>query len=620
MSSKPLLSPIQGHTVLPQAVKKPRLPFSRLRCVWHPRRSNNGEVCEPFAKLTVLVCKASGILQCDVVGIADPYVTLSLNNGKPEHWSLTKRRTLAPEWQEMFELDVYHPSSILTVDLYDKEFGGGNLAEFLGLDDRHAGWVDIRLGVLPMNEWVAGWFEIGHPKHHMDTLQSRIKHPVSARGETGGRIQLHLRLTVNSRFDEFFAWCLPQPTYGHDCSFELKDLIRSARRVTLAAEKWVDDVGNDFDWLLQYGIASWCVLVGLVWKPDLVLPALLIMLPMTLVYMTYKFRNRLEEEGLVQDKTRIIGALAEEGSDTRLADGTEAATCPRSRQAARAKAIHVTKKQVENAKNMEEFDAQLDRAMHILPKHIKKDMQKAAEGMDALVFFVQSAERMAAETSSYTVICLGILAVTIAASLALFWTWQPFLIQILVSVGISISLWPHTIPYRLCKAISSCVRPSCHRIPPSYAGRYPSRTEAAAVRSIITTQVKYLGVKDEGSWKEQDGCVLGHERSACVFGKPTWCDECGTLFSLLDPKGIVCKACYRTMCTPCAATENTGEQCPGPCHTHSPEMKTFLHATWCNDCGMFLWGTKHQGCQCTKCSWKACRQCASIKKRAPMDV
>lgn len=96
-----------------------------------------GEGVIDVAKLELVVKRAQDVPQMDEVGSSDPYCVLSLHGvnsgaGKDmgEPWKSKDFRTrvvthsLNPEWNQSFSFEVYDPTAVLHIDIFDEDFHG----------------------------------------------------------------------------------------------------------------------------------------------------------------------------------------------------------------------------------------------------------------------------------------------------------------------------------------------------------------------------------------------------------------------------------------------------------------------------------------------------------------
>lgn len=212
-----------------------------------------------------MVDQAVGLLSADVNGLSDPFTKVSLNDyviGSTR----SIRKTLAPKWRRAFHTDVFHPSSVLTVQVVDHDIGASK--------DDHIGFVDLRLDTLPTNSWIAGWFELRHPSEHVDSIKGRACSASTCRSsQVAGRIRLEFFLSSPEPFDELFAMCLPPPSFGHGFPrLSLNDIAFSIGRIS---ENWT---------LIYAGIRRclrfaernlsivFALSLFLIWNPRMVLP------------------------------------------------------------------------------------------------------------------------------------------------------------------------------------------------------------------------------------------------------------------------------------------------------------------------------------------------------------
>jgi hypothetical protein len=192
-------------------------PFSLRDCIWRPSQAVDPELCKPFATLQVTIERAFGLVAADVT-TSDPYCKLLVNGIETGFSTQEVRATLAPVWNQAFEIPIYHPQDIFTITVYDKDFGTslGEL-DVLGLDDDFLGWVDFPVVKLPHNKSVHGWFALSPEHHFSDSLAGRKRKAFVQNGhQSAGHLHLSMTLSILHPRDEAFALMLPVPHCGED--------------------------------------------------------------------------------------------------------------------------------------------------------------------------------------------------------------------------------------------------------------------------------------------------------------------------------------------------------------------------------------------------------------------
>ncbi|CAK0836460.1 unnamed protein product [Prorocentrum cordatum] len=262
MGSRPRSPDQEGR-----AARGGRSEFQRWRCLLNPTEAQNSSSVEPWAKLTVKVEEAVGLLSADTNGLSDPFVVLSMNGPAiPELRTHVISRTLAPKWREVFTLDVYYPLSTLTLQVMD--------ADALDSDDL-IGFLDLQLSRLSLSGSVEGWFELRHPEEFSDTLKARMR-VQELKSKDAGRI--HLKLTLHAEgggMDEFFAACMEWPCAGHGYEhYDLGKLFASLMRASSLLLKLLVPLLRVKSWAFRHSTLVALALILLIWEPVLVLPAL----------------------------------------------------------------------------------------------------------------------------------------------------------------------------------------------------------------------------------------------------------------------------------------------------------------------------------------------------------
>jgi len=676
-------------------------------------------MCQPFAQLFIVVDKAIGLKSADFNGLADPYVTLCLNGSEEiVQKSSTQRQTLAPAWNQLFEIDIHHPLSILTVTVFDEEYGDNDLAEVFGLEDVLAGWADIRVGALPLNEWTSGWFDLGDPTHYKDTLTGRLENPHPEVHAGVGRIHLKMILRTTHPRDELFAMCLPVPYTGHSCHLDLADLVHDTISLSKAMEKVNVDMVADIEWLLHHATPLYAVAILLIWQPATFLPALCILVPLMLIYISSHFganprevphglgggiRRATKEEDKKQpepegarsqpeDSSRInqfveyrrdgfqtpgrtsVFALQHQGSFSKLstlseisAEATvsdrsqsippqsqavtdlappasarsagppasarsagssnaqeaaqEALDSARRQSAALAeKAAEARQKAQEAIEKADETEQTLKKLVHFMPKHAAKQLRKAAADMENIVQFIEMVENLSEYRAGYGSKFLTNVALlcSIPVALLLYWfaDYQKLLLQITLTIVVSVNLWQFSFPGRMATGFYYYLLRH-FRIRPRSTHSKDDDHESVSVRVLARAHIKHLHIKAKGALADDHVDLNGHHFDLTTFKRSTWCDDCGHFLWGVKEQGFYCKVCERVVCKSCVHSENDEIECPGKCEKHDFQLTTFHHATWCGSCDALLWGVHDQGYRCKVCCRVACHNCG---KTDPMSL
>lgn len=672
MSKDPLLGDRKGSRRLSLSeiqAAETRLPFSRWRCLWDPYTAIDKDVCEPFARLSIILDKAVGLKSADWNGLADPYVTITLNGDEEKPLkSETKKGTLAPVWNEGFIVDIFHPVSIVTVTVWDEEYGDGDFADFLGLDDVLAGWVDLRIGAMPMNEWMSGWFDLGDPDHFKDTITGRMEEPPPEGHRSAGRIHLKMILGTTHPHDELFAMCLPLPETGHACHLDLADLVHDVVSLSKAMDKIQNDIWGDIEYCLHHATPIFCVCMMMIWMPSTAIPVLVILTPLALIYLSEEFSDNAKEvpHGLgggvrkdklenkaakeeaskdeVEDENRevkddwktksmnrdsstkclAVPAVNRQSSTASLTNKTMAksssTTSLKSNKSANSSGgggvralTDAEKKALEAKKQAEQTEATLKGLVHLLPKHAAKELRKTAADMESLVQFVEVVENLAALREGYGTTFLINIAVGGAVPIALLlWycaDYQKLILQLTFTVVVCVNLWQYSFPGRMATGFYYFFL-AHWRIRAKFRHDFDDDHETVEMRALAKVHVRHLGLTAKGKMHEDHIDLHGHAYDLKTFENATWCMDCGHMLWGLKEQGFQCKKCDHIVCHDCAHSDGDGTECPGQCKEHDFHVDTFHHPTWCSNCKEFLWGTKNQGSSCTVCNKIVCNSCA----------
>jgi len=208
-------TPVVGTTGKNVALAtSPAYPFSKWRCLWSPSKAIDPTISEPYAVLEVKIERGFGLVASDIT-TSDPYCKLELNGQLTGHVTETIRQTLAPYWEknQPFQVPIYHPLSIFSISVYDRDFGTalGDM-DLLGLDDDFIGFLDLHIAKLPHNKKLHGWFELESSESYADSVLAR-KYKDSKYG--CGSLLLELEMKVSTETSEVFALALPKPPEGH---------------------------------------------------------------------------------------------------------------------------------------------------------------------------------------------------------------------------------------------------------------------------------------------------------------------------------------------------------------------------------------------------------------------
>lgn len=194
----------------------------------------------PYATLTVKIIKARGLMAADYSffgsGKSDPYADILLNDVSQKQ---TKKisSNLSPTWNESCVIDIDRPGSVLQVFVLDHDLIG---------DDDLLGFVEMPVADLPLGSSVNGWFVLSKPESLGGTAPARLAKALvePPPEETHGAVHLELTLNITSGdlTDEFYAWCLPNPTFKDFPVPEPDTPVQPAGLKALDAQRLADTV------------------------------------------------------------------------------------------------------------------------------------------------------------------------------------------------------------------------------------------------------------------------------------------------------------------------------------------------------------------------------------------
>lgn len=186
-----------------KVVFKRRRPFRRLEALTRPWIAADPQKREPFAtlQLTVECAEVKG-------SFSALYVSIGLNNRRA-FLTTSSQDGNSPAWSETFSLDIYHPLSILSLQLR-----GRSKDPLESKQDVVIGFWDFKLSVLACSsKQVGNWFYLRSGKTFVDDLQTRMDQDIVEDELATDRIKVQLKLQCQPG-DRFFAMCLPSPYIG----------------------------------------------------------------------------------------------------------------------------------------------------------------------------------------------------------------------------------------------------------------------------------------------------------------------------------------------------------------------------------------------------------------------
>eukprot|EP00928_Gymnodinium_smaydae_P046815 TRINITY_DN31207_c0_g1_i1.p1 TRINITY_DN31207_c0_g1~~TRINITY_DN31207_c0_g1_i1.p1 ORF type:complete len:865 (-),score=95.07 TRINITY_DN31207_c0_g1_i1:199-2793(-) len=258
-----------------------RLPFSRWMALKSPWIAANPAKMEPFATLEICIRRAR-----DLNSRGAPYVCLELNNQNT--FLATKlQRGMSPKWEESFTLDIYHPLSVLSLQVYD---GFNGLEGWM--KDSLIGYIDLPLRDIPHNMSLHQWMSLRLDARYVNDLRARMSRQTNLADKENSRHgSLHVDIHLKSlrRFDRFFAMCLPEPFFGDGLEdLNMPELLEECLCLNEHIEHTLDYLfGHVWDMLLWRNIMAsvlglLCLQV-VVWWPSALIPAVLLLVFFTLM-------------------------------------------------------------------------------------------------------------------------------------------------------------------------------------------------------------------------------------------------------------------------------------------------------------------------------------------------
>lgn len=314
---------------LVQSVQKERTPFSRKNCIMWPAKAADHTKSCPYATLKVTVGQAVGLLNDSSVNEAgdflNPYVFMTLDDDEtlPTYRTKTVWNNEAPQWNTEFVIEIYHPMSILTLQVFDNDTNidadAGNLEDTAAMalgavkaaaaniavvrgEDDHIGFIDFYVSVLPKNTCVEGWFNLIHPEHYEDSLKARMRDSDSHIPlKTSGRIKLDMELVINSSLDEFCAMCLYAPSLGHGLlALDLDVLYDDVQRFS-AQQKVVKQKVKIWATTVEKWSTPICIFtIVALWNRYFIIPFLLFVLFIS-VNAFSDFHEHVETKGFLKE-------------------------------------------------------------------------------------------------------------------------------------------------------------------------------------------------------------------------------------------------------------------------------------------------------------------------------
>ena len=90
--------------------------------------ANTFENMEDIGRISITIVRAENLMAADLGGKSDPFAVVQLGNERLRTHTVYK--TLHPEWNKTFDLDIKDLSHVLYITVFDEDSNGR--AEFLG--------------------------------------------------------------------------------------------------------------------------------------------------------------------------------------------------------------------------------------------------------------------------------------------------------------------------------------------------------------------------------------------------------------------------------------------------------------------------------------------------------
>eukprot|EP00746_Dinoflagellata_sp_MGD_P000023 gnl/MRDRNA2_/MRDRNA2_100045_c0_seq1.p1 gnl/MRDRNA2_/MRDRNA2_100045_c0~~gnl/MRDRNA2_/MRDRNA2_100045_c0_seq1.p1 ORF type:complete len:761 (-),score=195.17 gnl/MRDRNA2_/MRDRNA2_100045_c0_seq1:27-2234(-) len=648
------------ENALEKEEEKPLEAFSQWRCLWDCKAAQDPKRCEPYAYLEITIDKAKGLAAADINGLSDPFVQICVNDEQLEGMKTkTIPSTLAPVWDETFKVPVYQPLSIVTLSVYDADFGTSlGALDFLGLDDDFIGFVDLQINKFPFNREIEGWFDLGTEEDFEDSIKKRMDAEEAPFG--GGQIHLKMKLIVHEVKDEFFALTLPQPSQGHGYPpLSLPNVYKNAIELTELSDAFGKKVGLFVEQLKEHLSGLWVFSLFFIWHPNMILPVLAIAFAAhTTWHNRPVFKKAFRKLTQKKEKTDVKKLFKKDVHAVMAANRMD--HLQKERQEELQKKLleddlengepverdargHIKTKEEKDA---EEMVAQLGSTLETVQKFIPAEQQMLLRGTEgslnsAIAAIHQLEDLSQGVNPEQAVVVTGAM---IGGSCLLFVLrdWQFLAMQIGLTIGVCAAFWQVSALGRLAFAVNAYRKePEKVKIAPEtheqQANGVPPKLENGVVEKpkVIPggdppPQVppETANMPDED--KEMLAAAAERARKRAEERKDNSKTAPGLSLAELDaspsaklPNGDSSVAhstpLHRSM-TPhrlsvgqaatLTLTGSKGGITTPRTSDHQYEAFTFTQPAWCQDCGGFLWGASGQGFRCKLCNRDVCVKCS----------
>jgi hypothetical protein len=198
--------PLDPNSIEGKVAQRINFHAERSKALFFPTRARDKLTC--YAELDLKIVKARDILAGDLHGTSDPYVQIFVDDVEKAR-TQTILLTTDPIWNYSKVLPIKNPGSVVQLQICDYDFPD---------DDDLLGFVEFPIAILPPGDVIRGWFCITPQKRLTGSAPDRVARELNRTAkETCGSIylEMELRIVAGDVSDEFYAWCLPQPTF-HD--------------------------------------------------------------------------------------------------------------------------------------------------------------------------------------------------------------------------------------------------------------------------------------------------------------------------------------------------------------------------------------------------------------------
>lgn len=518
---------------------------------------------QPFARLFVHVGKARRLLAADMNGRSDPYVSLSLDDSDVLAETVCVMSTLAPCWNESFTLDVYHPKSLLYLNLLDWDLKV--LSEVTGQQDNDLGYVKIQLGKFPFNQEVSGWWDVTHPLGN---------------GEYAGALQLRLELRCRSLVNEFFACCLPPPKVpnAQHGDVDMGAMFKHSMVIAEILQDFVDRFQRVCERIENNPLGPmrhlvlYLIIILFVWRPILALPVLVYIVG-TLLWIAMccsGSRSPEDKNGQAASGSKKTDPLLTGSPDVEGGNKSEKTSKLQRQPTMRGQAARKAKK-IMSQEDVDRIASKLSafgqRGLGLVLQG--DDNQQILSGLadinDLITVVVQGIEyaTLVLNNRGLKMLVMSVFALVFLLPIICRQTQLILLPNLLLQIGISLYmtvwLWTTSPFARLMVGITTYDIKGRNKAPSLTNGHQSDDSPTSPSRS---TSRNLFGVFPEGADTHQK-VLYKHDLKSRSYYKPAWCDACGKLLVGLVKQGYRCRACKADLCPACASDPDTPNDCPG---------------------------------------------------------